>query len=91
MNNFDVCMLDHALQLCTGQETSGVALTFALILVHQHPDVLEKLLLEIDEVLGKRDSISFEDLGKLCYTEQVCLSKHCCITIRNSIHCQHRS
>ncbi|KAL5497010.1 hypothetical protein EMCRGX_G013400 [Ephydatia muelleri] len=62
---------DFVLFYIAGQETSAVAALFALVLVHQHADVLEKLLQEIDHVLGKKDTISFEDLDKLCYTEQV--------------------
>ena len=42
-----------------------------MVLVHQHPDVLERLLLEIEEVLGERDTVTVEDLDKLRYTEQV--------------------
>ena len=44
---------------------------FAVILVHQHPEVLERLLAEIDEVLGDKTTVSAEDLERLKYTEQV--------------------
>ena len=54
-----------------GHETSSNVLSFAVILVHQHPEVLERLLAEIDEVLGSRTSVTTEDLEKLKYTEQV--------------------
>ena len=54
-----------------GHETSSNVLSFAMILVHQHPEVLERLLAEIDEVLGSRTSVTAEDLEKLKYTEQV--------------------
>ena len=54
-----------------GQETTANTLSFAVILVHQHPEVLERLLAEIDEVLGSRTSVTAEDLEKLQYTEQV--------------------
>ena len=56
---------------CAGQETTANTLSFAVVLVHQHPEVLERLLLEIEEVLGERDTITVEDLDKLHYTEQV--------------------
>ncbi|KAL5496599.1 hypothetical protein EMCRGX_G012912 [Ephydatia muelleri] len=54
-----------------GQETTANTLSFAVILVHQHPEVLERLLAEIDEVLGSRTSVTAEDLEKLKYTEQI--------------------
>ena len=57
--------------LYTGQETTANTLSFALLLVHQHPDVLERLLAEIDEVFGNKTTVSAEDLEKLKYTEQV--------------------
>eukprot|EP00731_Ephydatia_muelleri_P008176 Em0004g514a len=37
----------------------------------QYPEVLVRLLAEIDEVLGSRSSVTAEDLEKLRYTEQV--------------------
>ena len=52
-------------------ETTANTLLFAVIQVHQHPDVLERLLSEVEEVLGKKDVITAEDLDKLKYTEQV--------------------
>ena len=55
---------------CAGQETTANALSFAVVHVHQHPGVLERLLLEIEEVLGERDTVTVEDLDKLHYTEQ---------------------
>ena len=62
----------HVHYLCiSGQETTANTLSFAVILVHQHPEVLERLLAEIDEVLGSRTSVTAEDLEKLIYTEQV--------------------
>ena len=62
-----VCyLLCHA-----GQETTANTLSFAVVLVHQHPEVLERLLLEVEEVLGDKDTITAEDLDKLKYTEQV--------------------
>ena len=57
--------------LFPGQETTANTMCFAVILVHQHPEVLERLLAEIDEVLGNKTSVSAEDLEKLKYTEQV--------------------
>ena len=55
----------------SGQDTTASTLSFAAILVHQHPEVLERLLAEIDEVLGNKTSVSAEDLERLKYAEQV--------------------
>eukprot|EP00731_Ephydatia_muelleri_P008149 Em0004g487a len=60
-----------------GQETTANTLSFAVILVHQHPEVLERLLAEIDEVLGSRTSVTAEDLEKLRYTEQTLVGPMC--------------
>lgn len=57
--------------LSTGGEPSASALSFAVVLVSQHPDVLQQLLTEIDQVVGKKKEITFDDLSKLQYTEQV--------------------
>ncbi|KAL5493499.1 hypothetical protein EMCRGX_G014690 [Ephydatia muelleri] len=54
-----------------GVETTANTLLFAVIQVHQHADVLERLRAEIQEVLGDKDDITAEDLDKLKYTEQV--------------------
>ncbi|KAL5471218.1 hypothetical protein EMCRGX_G029311 [Ephydatia muelleri] len=54
-----------------GQETTANALLFAVILIHQHPEVLDKLLSEIEDVLGDRKEVTGDDLDKLKYTEQV--------------------
>ena len=34
---------------------------------------MSRLVAEVDEVLGDKDTVSAEDLNKLEYTEQVCL------------------
>ena len=44
---------------------------FAVVQVHTHPQVLGRLLSEIDEVLGERERVTAEDLDRLKYTEQV--------------------
>ena len=57
--------------LFIGGEPAATILTFALAAIHLHPDVLQQLLSEIDEVLGKKKIITYEDLCNLKYTEQV--------------------
>ena len=51
-------------------------LSFAVAVIHLHPDILQQLQSEIDEVLGKKRKITYEDLGNLKYTEQVTLYVH---------------
>eukprot|EP00731_Ephydatia_muelleri_P028804 Em0020g448a len=55
-----------------GQETTANTLSFAIILIQQHPEVLESLLSEIADVLGDRKEVTGDDLDKLKYTEQAC-------------------
>ncbi|KAL5473734.1 hypothetical protein EMCRGX_G028268 [Ephydatia muelleri] len=54
-----------------GQDTTANTLSFAIILIHQHPEVLDRLLSEIADVLGDRKEVTADDLDKLKYTEQV--------------------
>jgi cytochrome P450 len=53
-----------------GHETTANALTWTIYLLSQHPDVGERLGLELDTVLGGRAPTS-ADLPKLTYTEMV--------------------
>lgn len=53
-----------------GHETSANALTWTFYLLDQNPEVLEKLIREIDEVLGGRMP-SAADIRNLGYTHQV--------------------
>jgi cytochrome P450 len=52
-----------------GYETTSAALTWLLIVFQRHPEVLEKIQAEIDQVLGSRPP-TFEDLLHLTYTRQ---------------------
>ncbi|KAL5489556.1 hypothetical protein EMCRGX_G018662 [Ephydatia muelleri] len=54
-----------------GQETAAYTLSFAIILIHQHPKVLDHLLSEVEGVLGDRKEVTGDDLDKMKYTEQV--------------------
>ena len=54
-----------------GQETTANSLSFALYEIIRNPHVEEKLLNEVNEVLGERDYIDFDDLTKLKYLGQV--------------------
>lgn len=53
-----------------GYETAATALTWLAIVIKDHPDVLEKLHTEIDQILGTHVP-SFEDVPRLVYTRQV--------------------
>ena len=53
-----------------GHETSANGLTYAFMLLEGHPEVMEKVLTEIDQVLGNED-ISFGKLREFTYLKQV--------------------
>jgi len=69
-------MSDHQLRdeavtfLLAGHETTALALTWALHLLGQHPDVGAAMATEVDAVLGER-AIAYEDLQRLTLVEQV--------------------
>ena len=54
-----------------GQESTANFLAFTLYEIIRHPDVEAKILDEINEVLGSKEYVDFEDLGKLKYLGQV--------------------
>jgi cytochrome P450 len=56
--------------LFAGHETTATALTFTWFLLAQHPEIEEKLVAELDDVLGD-DPPTFEDIQELEYTEHV--------------------
>ena len=67
----DQALRDEAVTLfAAGHETSATMLSWALWLLSQHPDVVQKIRCELDEVLEGRMP-GFEDLRKLTYTMQV--------------------
>jgi len=56
--------------LVAGHETTAHALSFTWHLLGQHPDVAERLYVEVADVLGGRPP-RYEDVPRLVYTEQV--------------------
>ena len=54
-----------------GQETTANSLSFALYEIIRNPHVEEKLLNEVNDVLGERNYVEFDDLAKLKYLGQV--------------------
>ncbi|NXN41988.1 CP46A hydroxylase, partial [Rhinoptilus africanus] len=54
-----------------GHETTANQLSFTVMALAQHPEILERVQAEVDEVLGAKRDIGYEDLGKLTYLSQV--------------------
>ncbi|XP_053553448.1 cholesterol 24-hydroxylase [Bombina bombina] len=54
-----------------GQETTANQLAFAVMELGRHPEILRKAQDEIDEVIGSKRDIEYEDLSKLPYLTQV--------------------
>ncbi|KAM8921100.1 cholesterol 24-hydroxylase-like [Pelodytes ibericus] len=54
-----------------GQETTANQLSFAVMELARHPEILEKVQAEVDEVIGSKRDLDYDDLGKLQYLNQV--------------------
>ncbi|XP_029453783.1 cholesterol 24-hydroxylase isoform X2 [Rhinatrema bivittatum] len=54
-----------------GQETTAGQLAFAVMELARHPEIMEKVRAEVDEVIGSKRDIDYEDLGKLKYLSQI--------------------
>ncbi|XP_040414568.1 cholesterol 24-hydroxylase [Cygnus olor] len=54
-----------------GHETTANQLSFTVMALAQHPEIMERVQAEVDEVLGAKRDINYEDLGKLKYLSQV--------------------
>lgn len=67
----DTQVRDEALTIfLAGHETTAVALTWALYLLSQNPEIEARLVAELDRVLGDRLP-TFDDMPSLKYVEQV--------------------
>ncbi|XP_076612084.1 cholesterol 24-hydroxylase-like [Chaetodon auriga] len=65
-------MLDNFVTFfIAGQETTANQLAFCIMELARHPDILEKVKKEVDEVIGMKQDISYDDLGELTYLSQV--------------------
>jgi cytochrome P450 len=53
-----------------GYETTATVLTWLGVIIQRHPEILEKLRAEVDQVLGQRMP-TFEDVSHLTYTRKV--------------------
>uniref|UniRef100_A0AAZ3P445 Uncharacterized protein n=1 Tax=Oncorhynchus tshawytscha TaxID=74940 RepID=A0AAZ3P445_ONCTS len=54
-----------------GQETTANQLAFAVMELGRLPEILANAKQEVDDVIGVKQEISFDDLGKLTYLSQV--------------------
>ncbi|PIK40642.1 putative cholesterol 24-hydroxylase [Apostichopus japonicus] len=50
-----------------GQETTANLLSFTLLCLGRYPEVLKKLLQEVDTIVGQKDTIEYDDIGKMEY------------------------
>jgi cytochrome P450 family 4 len=54
-----------------GHDTTSVGMTFVLFLLSHHPEIQEKLIREIQEVIDGREELSMDDLNKMNLMERV--------------------
>uniref|UniRef100_A0ABM5FBG2 Cholesterol 24-hydroxylase-like isoform X1 n=1 Tax=Pogona vitticeps TaxID=103695 RepID=A0ABM5FBG2_9SAUR len=54
-----------------GHESTASLLSFTIMELGRHPEIVAKLQAEVDEVIGVKTDIAYEDLGKLEYLSQV--------------------
>nr|XP_057934149.1 cholesterol 24-hydroxylase-like [Doryrhamphus excisus] len=65
-------MLDNFVTFfIAGQETTANQLAFCIMELARHPDILDKAKKEVDDVIGMKRDIGYDDLGKLVYLSQV--------------------
>ncbi|XP_069493937.1 cholesterol 24-hydroxylase-like [Ambystoma mexicanum] len=65
-------MLDNFVTFfIAGQETTANQLAFAVMSLGRNQEILNKVQAEVDEVIGCKRDIEYEDLGKLQYLSQV--------------------
>uniref|UniRef100_A0A4W4ETY1 Cholesterol 24-hydroxylase n=1 Tax=Electrophorus electricus TaxID=8005 RepID=A0A4W4ETY1_ELEEL len=69
--NHEVMLDNFVTFFIAGQETTASQLSFAIMELGRHPEILKRTKEEVDEVLGTRRDLLYEDLGKLTYLTQV--------------------
>uniref|UniRef100_A0A3Q3K3I5 Cytochrome P450, family 46, subfamily A, polypeptide 1, tandem duplicate 4 n=1 Tax=Monopterus albus TaxID=43700 RepID=A0A3Q3K3I5_MONAL len=62
-------MINFSIYNILGQETTANQLAFCIMELARHPTILEKQ--EVDDVIGLKLDISYDDLGQLIYLSQV--------------------
>uniref|UniRef100_A0A8C7NEX6 Cholesterol 24-hydroxylase n=1 Tax=Oncorhynchus mykiss TaxID=8022 RepID=A0A8C7NEX6_ONCMY len=71
-NDDEELMLDNFVTFfIAGQETTANQLAFAVMELGRLPEILTKVKQEVDDVIGMKQEISFDDLGKMTYLSQV--------------------
>uniref|UniRef100_A0A8C7FMU7 Cholesterol 24-hydroxylase n=1 Tax=Oncorhynchus kisutch TaxID=8019 RepID=A0A8C7FMU7_ONCKI len=71
-NEDEELMLDNFVTLfVAGQETTANQLAFAVMELGRLPEILANAKQEVDDVIGVKQEISFDDLGKMTYLSQV--------------------
>ncbi|KAL0963164.1 hypothetical protein UPYG_G00350550 [Umbra pygmaea] len=71
-NDDEELMLDNFVTFfIAGQETTANLLGFAVMELGRLPEILAKVKQEVDDVIGMKQEISFDDLGKMTYLSQV--------------------
>uniref|UniRef100_A0A8K9USS9 Cholesterol 24-hydroxylase n=1 Tax=Oncorhynchus mykiss TaxID=8022 RepID=A0A8K9USS9_ONCMY len=71
-NDDEEIMLDNFVTFfIAGQETTANQLAFAVMELGRLPEILTKVKQEVDDVIGMKQEISFDDLGKMTYLSQV--------------------
>ncbi|CDQ87533.1 unnamed protein product [Oncorhynchus mykiss] len=65
-------MLDNFVTFfIAGQESTANQLAFAVMELGRLPEILTKVRQEVDDVIGMKQEISFDDLGEMTYLSQV--------------------
>ncbi|XP_040268058.1 cholesterol 24-hydroxylase-like isoform X1 [Bufo bufo] len=68
----DEIMLDNFITFfIAGQETTANQLSFTMMELTRQPEITQRLRQEIDDVIGFKKDISFEDISNLTYMTQV--------------------
>ncbi|XP_077319870.1 cholesterol 24-hydroxylase-like [Lithobates pipiens] len=68
----DELMLDNFITFfIAGQETTANQLSFTVMELSRQPEITQRLREEIDDIIGFKREISFEDISNLSYTTQV--------------------
>lgn len=65
--DLEIMIDDFVTFFIAGQETTANTLGFCFLELGKNPEILEKALKEINEVLGDRTEITYQDISKLKY------------------------
>ncbi|KXJ29176.1 Cholesterol 24-hydroxylase [Exaiptasia diaphana] len=65
--NMESMVDDFVTFFVAGQETTSNQLAFTLFEILDHPDINNKVIEEVEHILGDRKFVAYEDIGKLEY------------------------